>query len=149
MKRLFACVVLAAFCAAVAAFGWNTESFARENTAPRSVAERGERQTDAAALRTWGNPRSLRDHFERHGRDFAAKNPDDYARMAAEFLRRAKTESLPAKVDGAGTIRVFDPRTGAFGAYNRDGTTKTFFKPGSNGYFERQPGRQVDLKTWR
>lgn len=39
--------------------------------------------------------------------------------------------------------RVFDPKTGAFAAYNRDGTTKTFFKPGSPGYFERQPGRIV------
>ena len=149
MKRLFACVVLAAICAAVAAFGWNNESVARENTAPPVVTERGHSGTDAAASRTWGNPRSLRDHFERHGRDFTAKNPDDYARMAAQFLRRAKAEGLPAKVDDAGTIRVFDPATGAFGAYNRDGTTKTFFKPGSNGYFDRQPGRRVDLKSWR
>ena len=149
MKRLFACVVFAAICAAIAAFGWNKESFARENTAPRSIAERGNRATDAAPLRTWGNPRSLRDHFERHGRDFAAKDANDYARMAAEFLRRAKAESLPAKVDDSGTIRVFDPGSGAFGAYNRDGTTKTFFKPASNGYFDRQPGRRVDLKTWR
>jgi pyocin large subunit-like protein len=98
---------------------------------------------------TWGNPASLRDHFERHGRDFAAKNPDDYARMAAEFFRRAKADGLPAKVDNAGTIRVFDPGSGAFGAYNTDGTTKTFFKPGSDGYFDRQPGRRVDLRTWR
>ena len=69
--------------------------------------------------------------------------------MAAEFLQTAKADGLPAKVDDAGTIRVFDPRTGAFGAYNRNGTTKTFFKPDSNGYFDRQPGRRVDLRTWR
>jgi pyocin large subunit-like protein len=115
----------------------------KQQTAPR-VSE-----SAAGTTRTWGNPGSLRDHFERHGHDFAAKNADDYARMAAEFLRRAQAEGLPAKVDKAGTIRVFDPRTGAFGAYNSDGTTRTFFKPGSNGYFERQPGRRVDLRTWR
>ena len=115
----------------------------KQQTAPR-VSE-----SAAGTTRTWGNAGSLRDHFERHGHDFAAKNADDYARMAAEFLRRAQAEGLPAKVDNAGTIRVFDPRTGAFGAYNSDGTTRTFFKPGSNGYFERQPGRRVDLRTWR
>jgi pyocin large subunit-like protein len=44
---------------------------------------------------------------------------------------------------------VYDPGTRAFGAYNRDGTTKTFFKPGTRDYFERQPGRPVNLKTWK
>ena len=29
--------------------------------------------------------------------------------------------------------------------YNRDGTTKTYFKPGSPDYFDRQPGRPVKL----
>ena len=115
----------------------------KQQSGPRAL------QSAAETTRTWGNPGSLRDHFERHGRDFAAKDADGYARMAAEFLDRAKAEGLPAKVDEAGTIRVFDPRTGGFGAYNSDGTTKTFFKPGSNGYFDRQPGRRVDLRTWR
>ncbi len=69
--------------------------------------------------------------------------------MAWEFLQRAKAQSLPAKVDPTGTLRVFDPRSGAFAAYNRNGTTKTFFKPGNPEYFNRQPGREVNLKTWR
>ncbi|HVF70652.1 MAG TPA: hypothetical protein VM940_03495 [Chthoniobacterales bacterium] len=98
---------------------------------------------------TWGSVASLPDHFARHGRDFGAKNAEDYARMAWEFLQQAKAEGFPAKQDEAGVLRVFDPKTGAFAAYNRDGTTKTFFKPGSRDYFGRQPGRNVDLKTWR
>ena len=92
---------------------------------------------------TWGSPASLPDHFARHGADFSAKDADDYARLAWEFRERAKAERLPAKVDETGVRRVFDPKTGAFAAYNRDGTTKTFFKPGSPGYFERQPGRII------
>ena len=60
-----------------------------------------------------------------------------------------KTTGLPAKRDADGSLRVFDPATGAFAAYNRDGTTKTYFKPGSPGYFERQPGTPVDLRTAR
>ena len=69
--------------------------------------------------------------------------------MAWEFLQRAKAEGFLAKQDETGVLRVFDPKTGAFAAYNRDGTTKTFFKPGSRDYFARQPGRNIDLKTWR
>ena len=106
----------------------------------------------STALRSgasWGNPASLPDHFARHGADFGARDAEEYARMAAEFLQRAKAEGLPAKVDGSGVLRVFDPRSGAFAAYNRNGTTKTFFKPGSPGYFDRQPGHAVDLTTWK
>lgn len=95
---------------------------------------------------TWGYMPSLADHFERHGGDFRAKNADDYARMAWEFQQRAKTEGLPTKVDSDGVKRIYDPKSGAFGAYNRDGTTKTFFKPNSRDYFERQPGKMLNPK---
>lgn len=96
---------------------------------------------------TWGSLRSLQDHFDRHGRDFGAKDPEDYARQAWLFLQRGKREGLPAKRDAEGVLRVFDPKTRAFGAYNRDETTKTYFKPGRRGYFEDQPGKPVDLKS--
>lgn len=92
---------------------------------------------------TWGHLASLPDHFARHGRDFQAQNADDYARMAWEFRESAKVEGLPTKVDSEGVTRIYDPKTGAFGAYNPNGTTKTFFKPGSRDYFDRQPGELV------
>ena len=117
----------------------------REKAAPRASAG----STAPHAAETWGNPASLPDHFARHGADFGARNAEDYARMAAQFLERANAEALPAKIDSAGTLRIFDYRTGTFGAYNRDGTTKTFFKPGTRDYFERQPGRSVNLRNPR
>ena len=94
----------------------------------------------------WGNLSSLPDHFDRHGGDFHAKDPDDYAAQAWLFLQRAKTDGLPAKRSEDGVLRVFDPKTGAFAAYNRDGTAKTYFKPGRRGYFDDQPGTPVDLR---
>jgi len=97
----------------------------------------------------WGNLETLPDHFARHGGDFHAKDAEDYARMSWEFLQRARAEGLPAKVDEEGVLRIFDSKSGTFASYNRNGTTKTFFKPGSHGYFERQPGREVNLKTWK
>lgn len=96
--------------------------------------------------KTWGSLRTLEDHFQRHGPDFAARDPDDYARQAWEFRQRAVREGLPAKRDGEGVLRIYDPRTRAFGAYNRDGTTRTYFKPGRRNYFDDQPGTPVDLK---
>ena len=103
----------------------------------------------SGGAKTWGNPPSLPDHFARHGADFGARDAQEYARMATELLRRARTEGLPAKLDADGVLRVFDPRSGAFGAYNRDGTTKTFFKPDNGVYFQRQPGRSINPRTWQ
>lgn len=100
----------------------------------------------AEILRSWGNPASLPDHFARHGRDFGARNADEYALLAYQFLHRATVEPYRAKIDNQRVLRIYDPRTGSFGAYNSDGTTKTFFKPGRAGYFDRQPGREIDLR---
>jgi len=103
----------------------------------------------ADILRSWGNPASLPDHFARHGRDFGARNADEYALMAYQFLHRATVEPYQAKIDDHRVLRIYDPRTGSFGAYNPDGTTKTFFKPGRADYFDRQPGRAIDLRNPR
>jgi len=113
--------------------------------APPATSSAAKRSAPPAA-QTWGNLYSLQDHFERHGRDFRATSADDYARQAWEFFERAKDEGLPAKYDESdGTFRVYDPHTGSFGAYNQRGKTKTYFKPGSAGYFERQPGKPVRI----
>lgn len=92
---------------------------------------------------TWGNLSSLVDHFERHGRDFGATSPDDYAAKAWLFREQARAAGLPMKLDADGTVRMWDGRTRSFAAYNRDGTTKTFFKPDSPTYWQRQPGRPI------
>ncbi|MBL9176675.1 MAG: fibronectin type III domain-containing protein [Verrucomicrobiaceae bacterium] len=106
--------------------------------------------TPPPTRQTWGHLDSLQDHFERHGRDFSAKSPDDYAAQAWRFLQRARDEGLPMKRDDTdGTLRVFDPQTRSFAAYNAAGRTKTFFKPESPGYWQRQPGRVVKAAELR
>ncbi len=96
---------------------------------------------------TWGSMASLADHFARHGGDFQARDADDYARMAWQFGQEAKPGGLQVKADEDGTRRVYDPKSGAFAAYNANGTTKTYFKPNSRDYFGRQPGRLVNART--
>lgn len=134
---------------------------AEPKTNPSDAAEalgrgkKGRPQTEAVTAaaktpplsKTWGNPASLPDHFARHGADFGARSQEEYARMAWEFLQRAKAEGLPAKYDDSDeTLRVWDPKTHTFAAYHRDGRARTFFKPDSRGYFDRQPGKPVKLK---
>lgn len=111
-----------------------------KKTPPAAVAA-----TQAPPTRqTWGHLDSLQDHFDRHGRDFSSKSPDDYAAQAWRFLQRARAENLPMKLDGTdGTLRVYDPATSVFGAYNGAGRTKTFFKPDNPAYWQHQPGRTV------
>jgi hypothetical protein len=114
-----------------------------ERTSPASKPAPTPTQKAPPARVTWGNYGSLEDHFVRHGSDFSARDAEDYARQAWAFRQRAYAAGLPMKLDTDGTLRVFDPANGAFAAYNRNGTTKTYFKPGSRDYFTRQPGRPV------
>jgi pyocin large subunit-like protein len=89
----------------------------------------------------------LQDHYDRHGADFSATSPDDYAAQAWRFRERVVAEKLPMKWDGD-TVRMFDPKSGAFAAFNRDGTTKTYFKPGGQSYWQRQPGKPITTPPW-
>jgi hypothetical protein len=110
---------------------------------PKAIAR------DAPSTRmTWGHLPSLPDHFARHGGDFAAKSQDDYAAQAWRFRERAAAERLPMKLDTDGTVRLFDPKTRAFAAFNRDGTTKTYFRPDNPSYWQRQPGRAIQTPPW-
>lgn len=146
MHALFKLFLFAVAAALVAYFQFDGIG---DDAGKRKAPPRSTETAPARAGQSWGNPSSLPDHFARHGADFGARNANEYAQMAAQFLQRARTEGLPAKVDNSGVLRVFDYRTGSFGAYNRDGTTKTFFKPGNSGYFARQPGRSINLRMGR
>lgn len=123
----------------------------KSETQPEAAAVKPSKADPKSALKapptrqTWGNLPSLQDHFDRHGADFKAADPDDYARLAWEFLQRGKRGEVLVKLDDEGIMRLFDSKTRAFAAYHRDGTTKTFFKPNSRDYFDRQPGTLVKL----
>ena len=98
--------------------------------------ELGSRLEDAL----WGNPDTLQGHFDKHGSDFSATDPIDYANQAQKFFE-SNVGVSPTKVDpSTGVIRVYDPTTNTFGSYNPDGSTRTLFKPSSPNYFDRQPG---------
>jgi hypothetical protein len=96
---------------------------------------------------TWGYMASLQDHFDRHGADFSATSPDDYAAKAWAFRERAVQQRLPMKLDGD-TVRVMDLRSREFAAFNSNGTTKTYFRPRDASYWGRQPGTLINTPPW-
>ncbi len=152
MKKLLFLAVIVAIGFAAYQFREQNNSLGTTGTQVASLPANDPARTMSAreiAQRTWGHPASLPDHFARHGGDFGARSPDEYAVMAYLFLRRAKVEGYRAKLDGEGVLRVYDSKSGAFGAYNHNGTTKTFFKPGNPRYFDRQPGQPFDLRNSR
>jgi len=88
----------------------------------------------------WGNLHTLEDHFARHGPALLSQSAEHYARQAHVFYLEREGRQVKTDIDGA--IRVYDAETNTFGAYNADGTTRTFFKPSAGqAYFDRQPGQ--------
>jgi len=101
--------------------------------------ETGMNAGGAMAPDTWGNPEMFADKFTRHGTDFSAASPEDYANQANQFYQRAQQEKLPAiEYPNGGEIGIYDPASNTFGIYNPNGMTKTFYKPTSPTYFQRQ-----------
>ena len=85
----------------------------------------------------------LAEHFAKHGREFGAVSETQYLALA-QTLRDAPAggDILEVIRAGDGVVSRFDKRSGAFLAFNRDGTIRTFFKPNDGEkYFRRQVNR--------
>ncbi len=90
----------------------------------------------------WGNTSTLDDHFNRHGGDFGSQSKGQYVQQSQSFYKNRQNYNV--KIDDSGITRVYDSNTNTFGAYNADGTTKTYFKPSSGQkYFDSQPGNII------
>jgi pyocin large subunit-like protein len=92
----------------------------------------------------WANHALLDDHFERHGKDFNAIDSRDYAKKANHFYERSKTQKIRKKVDSNGVIRLWDPNTNEFGSFTNKGKTKTYYKPKSPSYWDKQEGVEIN-----
>jgi pyocin large subunit-like protein len=89
--------------------------------------------------------KKLDEHYQKHGHEFGAISKAEYLRLAQE-LRDAPAGGpiLEARRPG-GEFSRFDRRHGYFGAYNRNGTIRTFFIPNAGErYFQRQAQRAHD-----
>ena len=86
--------------------------------------------------------RQFQEHYAKHGAEFGGITAQEYVR-AAQALRDAPVGGSIEEIRRAdGTVSRFDRSTGAFIAFDADGTIRTFFKPNAGeSYFRRQATR--------
>ena len=88
----------------------------------------------------FASEQKLEEHFVKHGREFSSPSAEAYLAKAQELRDREKKPPLLEAVRPSdGVITRFDPASGAFLAYDKNRTIRTFFKP-DNGerYYHRQ-----------
>ena len=117
--------------------------------APSAVPGAAKAETqEVAPHKVWGpsvgfeSARKLDEHYEKHGAEFGRITKQDYLHQA-QLLRDTAVGGpvLEAQRPNGGASR-FDRQTGAFVAFNRDGTIRTFFRPNDGErYFRRQAER--------
>ncbi len=80
----------------------------------------------------------LEQHFEKHGREFGNVTLEEYLAMAQDLRDAPLSDRVLEANQVGGTISRYDRKTGAFTAFDRDLTIRTFFKPnGGEDYFRR------------
>ena len=86
--------------------------------------------------------RRLDDHYDKHGAEFGHITRQDYLRQA-QLLRDAAVGGPVLETVRADRVTTrFDRQTGAFIAFNPNGTIRTFFKPNDGErYYRRQATR--------
>jgi len=84
----------------------------------------------------------LAEHHRKHGREFGSVTMAEYLRLAQSLRERPAGGAVLEAVRGDGVVTRFDRATGAFLAFDPDGTIRTFFKPhDGEAYFRRQLAR--------
>ena len=90
-----------------------------------------------AANNYWEKPETLARHYADHGEGVCATSEEEYARIAHELYLHK--EQYQVRVDKEGITRIYDAARNLFGAYNPDGTTKSYLAPtGGQAYFDKQ-----------
>ena len=86
--------------------------------------------------------RLFEEHYAKHGREFGNVSQHEYLRLAQALRDAPVGGPILEAVKPGGIFTRFDRRSGAFGAYNRDRTIRTFFIPNAGErYFHRQANR--------
>lgn len=84
----------------------------------------------------------LREHFAKHGAEFGRISEAEYLRLAQTLRDRPAGGDILEAVRADGVITRFDRASGAFLAFDRDRTIRTFFQPNDGErYFRRQLAR--------
>jgi pyocin large subunit-like protein len=101
-----------------------------------------------SASRGFRSRQQLEDHFDKHGREFGRITIDQYLKLAQDLRDAPVGGPIVERVRQSDeVITRFDRKSGAFIAFNSDGTIRTFFKPDDGeAYFNRQATRDEDSR---
>lgn len=111
-----------------------------------SGPERGSRQDIATSTAAVGfrSPRRLDEHYAKHGSEFGQISRAEYLRRAQQLRDAPLGDEILELRRGDGTTSRFDRASGAFIAFDADGTIRTFFRPNDGeAYFRRQARRRA------
>ncbi|NOT34351.1 MAG: hypothetical protein HOP12_09300 [Candidatus Eisenbacteria bacterium] len=88
------------------------------------------------------SPELLGQHFAKHGREFFVPNAAAYLELAQLLRDREVEGDVLEAVRADHVVTRFDRHSGAFLAFDRDLTIRTFFRPNDGEqYFRRQLAR--------
>jgi pyocin large subunit-like protein len=97
---------------------------------------------DQQSVRTsvgFASQQKLLEHYEKHGAEFGSITIDQYLLQAQTMRDRTPGGSLLEFKRTDGVTTRYDRDTGAFIAFDSDGTIRTYFRPNAGErYFERQ-----------
>jgi pyocin large subunit-like protein len=135
--------------AAVAIFiTWSHFADRSERVAARDYSDASD---SAIEQRGWGNSvgfvdeRRLEEHYRKHGAEFGNITKIDYLHQAQLLRDTAVGGPVLQTVRADGVTTRYDRQTGAFIAFNRNGTIRTFFKPNDGErYYHRQAERRTE-----
>jgi hypothetical protein len=84
----------------------------------------------------------LESHFEKHGAELGVASAAEYLALAKALRDAPRSSDVRETVRTDGVVTRFDRKSGAFIAFEADGTIRTFFKPNDGeAYFRRQAER--------
>jgi pyocin large subunit-like protein len=138
-------LLMAALAAAAIFLYWTNVTERGQRVAARDVPAATEVRDNAAQARAnvgFATERRLEEHYDKHGAEFGRITKQDYLRQAQLLRDAAVGGPVLQTVRGDGVTTRFDRQTGAFIAFNPNGTIRTFFKPNDGErYYRRQAER--------
>ncbi|WP_269715079.1 hypothetical protein [Caulobacter sp. NIBR2454] len=85
--------------------------------------------------------------FERNGEDFGAKSPEDFARMARDFVENPP-KGVQTLKRANGDVLIYDVGDNVFAVAAKDGTPRTMFRPREGeAYWAEQKTREAERST--
>jgi pyocin large subunit-like protein len=113
------------------------------STKASSGSEQTSNRTDPRLRRIgFRSPAKLHQHFEKHGQEFGDVTEAEYLSMAQDLRDAPLSKRILEAEQVGGTVSRFDRSTGAFMAFDRDLTIRTFFRPNDGEHYFRRAAQR-------